>query len=264
MIFSKTNRYLLFTLPALIFSVLAYHFFCKSLNLRSENERLENELVLAPSKERSEFRELMRNAFGNRTRGLILISFHIFETNGSFTEAFIEIFDISNSERKELEEISEYALDEYFRLSKSNTTIRLSEDGSIRLEVKPFKGAHQLYNKLLIAFERVLGEQRHSDLIALAEPQLRERYLRFGGKKLEVVVSTKPDLKKLSNGTELRRLLYHVNAYIESESGKSLTWGAIHSYERFELEFEIVKRLIEDAGISLPTQLTQLDEQKSN
>jgi hypothetical protein len=115
------------------------------------------------------------------------------------------------------------------------------------VQIDPFDGAGELYSNLLQTFERVLGPDRYSDLLAFSEKELRERLLQFGGKKLEVYVFEAEKTKKDEGKRYLHVRMYEVEAKLGGGSGKTLNWGSILTEDAFSREFGVVSRIIRES-----------------
>jgi len=214
--------------------------------LQSEIDSLESLLAAAPSMERSKLRSLLRST-GIQERGIHLRSFQVFKNDGGFTKSFLELFSITELEHAELLKVSMYVKNEYYRLSKNNSRVSETEDGKMLVQIDPFDGAGELYSNLLQTFERVLGPDRYSDLLAFSEKELRERLLQFGGKKLEVYVFEAEKTKKDEGKRYLHVRMYEVEAKLGGGSGKTLNWGSILTEDAFSREFGVVSRIIRES-----------------
>ncbi len=243
----NNRNYRIFLALMLLLAVGGTCFFTSKIaDLKKQNFDLRKQLAASPEAERSKFRALLKKT-GIQERGIRVMSFHVFERGSNFTNSFLDLFSISESEHTELSKISTYVWSEYYRLSKINSRVSVTADGKTLVEIDPFEGAAELYSNLLQAYERVLGAGRYSDLMAFAEDEMQERFLQFGGKKIEVYVFNTNESRDNLGKRELHVRAYEVEAKLEGHDGKTLKWGTILSEESFARKFEVIERIISDS-----------------
>jgi hypothetical protein len=171
---------------------------------------------------------------------------NVFDGEGNITDAFAELYGLSDWEIEALTAESAKAREQHFQLATAHSDISPMEDGGTRVVLNPYESDENIYADVLDSFQRVLGDDRFTDFLDLGEAEMRNKFNQFGAEKLVVEVVPKTEMVEGPDGQPIEVTNYSIVETKERADQKSSR--SLHNIgeDYFSKEFDLIKRLIDD------------------
>jgi len=116
-----------------------------------------------------------------RRRKLANLEFEFFGDEAKLEPAFVELFEVSPSERAALEAAVDGARRKLDALLLENTKVSRTPKGDVAIAIRPFPAAGgAVYDAMLRTFADTLGSERYTAFLALGAEQAEKKLGRFG------------------------------------------------------------------------------------
>lgn len=173
----------------------------------------------------------------------------VFDGEGNITEAFAELYGLTDYEISELSRESAKVSEQLFSLAKANSEITRMKDGGTKVVLNPFESDENIYADILDSFQRVLGDDRFADFLDLGENEMRTKFNQFGAEKLVVEVIPRTELVEGPDDQLIEVTRYSIVETKESANQKSSRSLDNIGEDSFSGEFNLIKHLIENGEI---------------
>ncbi len=117
--------------------------------------------------------------------------------NGTLSDAFANLFELSPTERESLQEAVTQAAQRLADLEAENAAVTRDDKGQVVITVKPFAPAGGvLYDAVMNSFAQTLGSERNAAFLALGADQVENAMGRFGAAQRTVTFAYDPQKTK--------------------------------------------------------------------
>jgi hypothetical protein len=176
--------------------------------LRSENERLKEETRSTQTSNAAMAANAGRDpaASGARESGtetplhrlrivseiqkqkLASVRLPVLGRDGTLTNEFARLFDLSAQERSTLQQAVENARQKIDTLAMASATVAQEGDALVA-RLKPFEGGADVYDSVMDAFAQTLGPERNAALVPLITDQFTNAFHGFGAQQRTITLS---------------------------------------------------------------------------